>query len=213
MDNIFITMKIGDCLYGWHPHICGNKRRTDTDHKSGTGKIMRKQLVLKSQEMQVLQDKDWVSRHDYWRRKNLNRPCQTWRNKRLANPNHSETNTIFLRIWKLYRKFISHYSDLAQPLNDLMKKDKKFEWTTKCQEVFDILKQWFTEEPVLLMLRTLFLLWHMLAMPFSSLFHLRSNRHLPQGKHTFHICLPRFYPMFYMCLPQGWHLPLTYLNK
>ena len=32
-----------------------------------------------------------------------------------------------------------------------MKKDKKFEWTTECQGAFDILKQRFTEEPVLLM--------------------------------------------------------------
>ena len=29
------------------------------------------------------------------------------------------------------------------------------------------------------------------------------GRHLPQGKHAFHICLPHFYPMFYMCSPQG----------
>ena len=50
-----------------------------------------------------------------------------------------------------YRKFISHYSDLARPLNDLTKKEKKFEWTTECQEVFNILKQRFTEELVLLM--------------------------------------------------------------
>ena len=32
-----------------------------------------------------------------------------------------------------------------------MKKDKEFEWTTECQKAFDILKQRFTEEPVLLM--------------------------------------------------------------
>ena len=57
----------------------------------------------------------------------------------------------FLGFGNFYRKFISHYSDLAQPLNDLMKKDKKFEWTTKCQKVFNILKQQFTEELVLLM--------------------------------------------------------------
>ena len=57
----------------------------------------------------------------------------------------------FLGFGSFYRKFISHYSDLAQPLNDLTKKDNKFEWTTKCQEAFDILKQQFTEEPVLLM--------------------------------------------------------------
>ena len=57
----------------------------------------------------------------------------------------------FLGFRNFYRKFISHYSDLARPLNDLTKKDKEFEWTTKCQEAFDILKQWFMEEPVLSM--------------------------------------------------------------
>ena len=57
----------------------------------------------------------------------------------------------FLRFGNFYRKFISHYSNIAQPLNNLTKKDKKFEWTTECQEAFDILKQQFTKEPVLLM--------------------------------------------------------------
>jgi Reverse transcriptase (RNA-dependent DNA polymerase) len=57
----------------------------------------------------------------------------------------------FLGFGNFYRKFISHYSELAQPLNDLTKKDKRFEWTTKCQEAFDTIKKWFTEELVLLM--------------------------------------------------------------
>jgi RNase H-like domain found in reverse transcriptase/Reverse transcriptase (RNA-dependent DNA polymerase) len=54
----------------------------------------------------------------------------------------------FLGFGNFYRKFISHYSELA---NDLTKKDKKFEWSTECQEAFDIMKKRFTEEPVLLM--------------------------------------------------------------
>ena len=57
----------------------------------------------------------------------------------------------FLGFGNFYRKFISHYSDLAQPLNDLTKKDKKFEWEIACQQSFDTLKRRFTEEPVLLM--------------------------------------------------------------
>jgi hypothetical protein len=57
----------------------------------------------------------------------------------------------FLGFGNFYWKFISHYSELARPLNDLTKKDKKFEWSTKCQEAFDTIKKWFTEEPVLLM--------------------------------------------------------------
>ena len=57
----------------------------------------------------------------------------------------------FLGFGNFYREFISHYSNLAQPLNDLTKKDWKFEWTPKCQNTFDTLKRRFTEEPVLLM--------------------------------------------------------------
>ena len=58
---------------------------------------------------------------------------------------------LFLGFRNFYRKFISHYSDIARPLNDLTKKDKKFKWTEECQMSFDTLKQCFIEEPVLLM--------------------------------------------------------------
>jgi Reverse transcriptase (RNA-dependent DNA polymerase) len=47
----------------------------------------------------------------------------------------------FLEFGNFYRKFISHYSKLARPLNNLTKKDKKFEWSTKCQEAFDTMKK------------------------------------------------------------------------
>ena len=57
----------------------------------------------------------------------------------------------FLGFGNFYRWFIAHYSDLAQPLIDLTKKDKTFEWTTECQTAFDTLKKRFTEEPVLMM--------------------------------------------------------------
>jgi RNase H-like domain found in reverse transcriptase/Reverse transcriptase (RNA-dependent DNA polymerase) len=57
----------------------------------------------------------------------------------------------FLVFGNFYQRFISHYSKLARPLNNLTKKDKKFEWTTECQKAFDTIKKRFTEEPVLLM--------------------------------------------------------------
>ena len=40
---------------------------------------------------------------------------------------------------------------MAKPLNDLLKKDQKFEWTKAQQDAFDKLKKRFTEEPVLMM--------------------------------------------------------------
>ena len=57
----------------------------------------------------------------------------------------------FLGFGNFYRRFIWHFSELAKPLNDLLKKDKKFEWTNDCQKAFDNLKKCFTEEPVLIM--------------------------------------------------------------
>jgi hypothetical protein len=57
----------------------------------------------------------------------------------------------FLGFGNFYRKFIFHYSKLARPLNDLTKKDKKFEWSIDCQEAFNTMKKQFMEEPVLLM--------------------------------------------------------------
>ena len=57
----------------------------------------------------------------------------------------------FLGFGNFYRQFITHFSNLARPLNDLTKKDKKFDWTKECQKSFDLLKEKFTSEPVLMM--------------------------------------------------------------
>jgi hypothetical protein len=57
----------------------------------------------------------------------------------------------FLGFGNFYRRFIRRFSDLAKPLNDLLKKDRTFDWTDNRQWAFDLLKQWFTEEPVLAM--------------------------------------------------------------
>src|SRR5271169_4111306 len=57
----------------------------------------------------------------------------------------------FLGFGNFYRRFIKKFSDLARPLNNLLKKDVKFEWTEETQTAFDTLKRKFTEEPVLIM--------------------------------------------------------------
>ena len=57
----------------------------------------------------------------------------------------------FLGFGNFYRWFIQHFSKLAKPLNDLLKKDHEFLWTTDCQKAFNTLKRRFTEEPVLKM--------------------------------------------------------------
>ena len=57
----------------------------------------------------------------------------------------------FLGFGNYYRQFISGFAHLAQPLHDLTKKNKIWDWTPECQVAFKLLKEWFTTAPVLMM--------------------------------------------------------------
>jgi hypothetical protein len=48
------------------------------------------------------------------------------------------------------RQFIANFSHLAHPLNELLKKDKKFEWTEECMQAVNSLIKAVTSNPVLL---------------------------------------------------------------
>ena len=55
----------------------------------------------------------------------------------------------FLGLANYYHRFIEGFAMVARPLHDIVKKDKKWEWTEKQEEAFKELKKRFTEEPVL----------------------------------------------------------------
>lgn len=55
----------------------------------------------------------------------------------------------FLGLTGFFRRFIRRYAQLAKPLSDLTKKDKPFEFTEKCNKVFENLKLLLMEAPVL----------------------------------------------------------------
>ena len=55
----------------------------------------------------------------------------------------------FLGLIGYYRKFVTHFSDLARPLNALTRKETIFEWTQICQESFELLKSSLMTEPIL----------------------------------------------------------------
>ena len=55
----------------------------------------------------------------------------------------------FLGLANYYRWFIEGFVTVARPLHDLVKKDKKWEWTEKEEKAFKELKERFTKEPVL----------------------------------------------------------------
>ncbi|KAK1683765.1 hypothetical protein QYE76_044613 [Lolium multiflorum] len=57
----------------------------------------------------------------------------------------------FLGLAGYYRRFVEGFSSIARPMTQLLKKDKKFEWTAKCEESFQQLKSRLTTSPILIM--------------------------------------------------------------
>ena len=55
----------------------------------------------------------------------------------------------FLGFCNFYRPFIRGFAQIARPLNELTKKDIKWNWTSRQEEVFNKLKEHITSEPVL----------------------------------------------------------------
>ena len=55
----------------------------------------------------------------------------------------------FLGLANYYRRFIEGFAMVARPLHDLVKKNKKWEWTEREEKAFTELKERFTKEPVL----------------------------------------------------------------
>src|ERR1044071_9515103 len=55
----------------------------------------------------------------------------------------------FLCLASYCRRFVENFSKVAKPLTELLKKDKKFQWTPKCEESFQELKRRLTSALVL----------------------------------------------------------------
>src|SRR5512136_2986103 len=55
----------------------------------------------------------------------------------------------FLGLAGYYRRFIEGFSKLARPMTELLKKEKKFRWSTACEDSFQEMKKRLTTAPVL----------------------------------------------------------------
>ena len=66
-----------------------------------------------------------------------------------SEPSKLKELLSFLGLANYYKQFIKGYSKMVAPVTDLLKKDKKWEWSSKCQAAFDELKSAMSSEPVL----------------------------------------------------------------
>ncbi|EEB88901.1 hypothetical protein MPER_13072, partial [Moniliophthora perniciosa FA553] len=71
--------------------------------------------------------------------------------KEWATPRNLRELRGFLGFANFYRRFIKDFSKIARPLNDLTKKDCRWEWGLRQRQAFEALKEAFTKEPILVM--------------------------------------------------------------
>jgi hypothetical protein len=57
----------------------------------------------------------------------------------------------FLGLASYYRRFIERFSKISKPMTKLLKKDKKFKWSSTCEASFKELKKRLTTAPILVM--------------------------------------------------------------
>jgi len=69
---------------------------------------------------------------------------QTW-----PVPKNVHDVRSFLGLVNYFRKFIEHYSEIAVPLTNLTRKASAWNWTGRCQDAFELLKQKLVEAPLL----------------------------------------------------------------
>jgi hypothetical protein len=64
-------------------------------------------------------------------------------------PRNQKDLKSFLGLASYYRKFIENFSAIVHPINNLLKKDVKFEWSEECHNAFETLKHKLTTAPIL----------------------------------------------------------------
>ena len=85
---------------------------------------------------------DIRTRNNYGGRKNGNRP-------RLASPRTVKETRGFLGLCSYYRKFVTDFAIIADPLHELTHKNVKFQWGVDCQNAFAQLKTALITAPIL----------------------------------------------------------------
>ena len=69
--------------------------------------------------------------------------------KNCPTPKNVTEVTSFMGLTGHYERFIGGFSKVAHGINSLKRKGIKFEWTSKCEEIFQWLKYFLTSAPIL----------------------------------------------------------------
>ena len=68
---------------------------------------------------------------------------------KIKAPSNIDKVCALLGVLNYYHRFIPAFSDLMQPIQKLLKKNTKFEWTESCDKAFRIAKETLAKDPIL----------------------------------------------------------------
>ena len=68
---------------------------------------------------------------------------------KIKAPRNADEVRTFLGLLNYYRRFIPAFSDLMHPIQKLLKKNVKFEWTEECDVAFKTAKETLMRDPIL----------------------------------------------------------------
>ena len=76
-------------------------------------------------------------------------PEKTEEISKIKAPRNADEVCAFLGLLNYYRQFIPSFSDLMHPIQKLLKKNVKFEWTEECDKAFKTAKETLMRDPIL----------------------------------------------------------------
>ena len=76
-------------------------------------------------------------------------PAKTEAIRYWPTPKDQHSLQVALGLFNYYRKFVPGFSTVADPLNKLLRKGQRWEWTSVHQAAFDSIKKFLTQEPIL----------------------------------------------------------------
>ena len=68
---------------------------------------------------------------------------------KMSAPKNPKEVKQFLGLMGYYRKLVPRFADISRVLTQLTKKDVEFKWTPKCENSFQILKEFLQQAPIL----------------------------------------------------------------
>ncbi|MEE4247031.1 MAG: reverse transcriptase domain-containing protein [Kangiellaceae bacterium] len=131
--------------------ICYGKTFEDTFNHLGLilGKLEAAGMKIKPEKTQLFRKQVTFLGHEVCEHGIRTSPDKIQKVQEWPQPKNITELRGFLGLAGYYRRFINKFAQISEPLNNLTRKDIKFEWTPACQKAFETLKEKLTSSPLL----------------------------------------------------------------